>query len=219
MDMIMDVQMVLTVGNYSQSLILHSYLRHSMYYTLSQLRDAINQKIVEQGESAPVAAFIFTRDDVVTLDENCNETTYSDGVVQEVLIAVGGSDYIYTEVHDRIYDEIQEVLEQTTPNVTVQELTQTGTQNTLECLYTKQVNHQHLMSSLNNLQFEQFVCNYVQHIIDGLDPDSMESMLVDLLTREYETYTEWELVGQIQSVYGVEVADEMYGSVGGVPFT
>jgi hypothetical protein len=90
-----------------------------MYYTLSQLRDAINQKIVEQGESAPVAAFIFTRDDVTSQDENCNETTYSDGVVQEVLIAVGDSHYIYTEVHDRIYDEIQEVLEQTTPNVTV----------------------------------------------------------------------------------------------------
>jgi len=90
-----------------------------MYYTLSQLRDAINQKIVEQGESAPVAAFIFTRDDVTSRDENCNETTYSDGVVQEVLIAVGDSDYIYTKVHDRIYDEIQEVLEQTTPNVTV----------------------------------------------------------------------------------------------------
>ena len=75
------------------------------------------------------------------------------------------------------------------------------------------------MSSLNTRQFEQFVCNYVQHIIDGLDPDLMESMLVDLLTREYETYTEWELVGQIQSVYGVEVAEEMYESVGGVPFT
>ncbi len=84
-----------------------------MYYTLSQLRDAINQKIVEQGESAPVAAFIFTGNDVVTLDENCNETTYSDGVVQEVLIAVGDDDYLYTVVNDRIYDEIQEVLKQT----------------------------------------------------------------------------------------------------------
>jgi hypothetical protein len=85
-----------------------------MYYTLSQLRDAINRKIVEQGESAPVAAFIFTSHAVTTLDDNCNEVTYSDGVVQEVLIGVGDSEYIYSQVLDQIDSKIQEVLEQST---------------------------------------------------------------------------------------------------------
>ena len=75
-----------------------------MYCTLSQLRDAINRRIVEQGASAPVAAFIFTSNDVTTEDDDCNEVTYPDGVVQEVLISVGGSDYIYSQVFEHIDD-------------------------------------------------------------------------------------------------------------------
>ncbi len=84
-----------------------------MYYTLSQLRARNNQKIVEQGESAPVAAFIFTSNDVTTQDDDCNEVTYSDGVVEEVLIGVGDSDYIYSQVLEQIDAEIKEVLKQT----------------------------------------------------------------------------------------------------------
>ncbi len=84
-----------------------------MYYTLSQLRDSINRKIVEQGESAPVAAFIFTSNDVTTQDDDCNEVTYPDGIVQEVLIGIGDSDYIYEMILDKIEIEIVEVKEQT----------------------------------------------------------------------------------------------------------
>ena len=85
-----------------------------MYYTLSQLRNAIDRKIAEQGEDAPVAAFVFTANDVVTLDDNGDEVTYSDGVVQEVLIGLGDSDYIYQQVLEQIDDEIKEVVKQTT---------------------------------------------------------------------------------------------------------
>ena len=84
-----------------------------MYYTLSQLRARINQKIVEQGESAPVAAFIFTSNDFTTQDDDCNEVTYPDGIVQEVLIGIGDSDYIYEMILDMIEIEIAEVKEQT----------------------------------------------------------------------------------------------------------
>jgi len=84
-----------------------------MYYTLSQLRARINQKIVEQGESAPVAAFIFTSNDVTTQDDDCNEVTYPDSVIQEVLINIGDSDYIYEMILDKIEIEIAEVKEQT----------------------------------------------------------------------------------------------------------
>ena len=84
-----------------------------MYYTLSQLRDAISRKIDEQGENAPVAAFLFTAEDVITQDDDCNEVTYPDGVVQEVLIGLGDSDYIYQQVLEQIEDEIKEVLKQT----------------------------------------------------------------------------------------------------------
>jgi hypothetical protein len=86
-----------------------------MYCTLSQLRDAINRRIVEQGASAPVAAFIFTSNDVTTEDDDCNEVTYPDGVVQEVLISVGGSDYIYSQVFEHIDDELKQVLKASAP--------------------------------------------------------------------------------------------------------
>ncbi len=84
-----------------------------MYYTLSQLRDAISRKIDEKGENAPVAAFLFTAEDVITQDDDCNEVTYPDGVVQDVLIGLGDSDYIYNQVLELIEEEIKEVLKQT----------------------------------------------------------------------------------------------------------
>ncbi len=80
-----------------------------MYYTLSQLRDSINRKIVEQGESAPVAAFIFTSNDVTTQDDDCNEVTCPDGVIQEVLSNIGDSNYIYTEIFNVIEQEIAKI--------------------------------------------------------------------------------------------------------------
>ena len=86
-----------------------------MYYTLAQLRDSINQKIVEQGEAAPVAAFIFTSEDVVSEDDNCDVVTYPDGVIQQVLIYIGDSDYIYEMIEDKIQIEIAEVIEDTVP--------------------------------------------------------------------------------------------------------
>ena len=84
-----------------------------MYYTLSQLRDFIDKKIAAQGEHEPVAAFIFTSQHVVSEGDDYTEVTYSDGVVQEVLIGIGESDYIYEVIHDKIQIEIVEAVEQT----------------------------------------------------------------------------------------------------------
>ena len=92
-----------------------------MYCTLSQLRDSINQKIVEQGEAAPVAAFIYTSNEVVTevvTEDNLVVTQrldmlHPDGVVQEVLFGIGDSDYIYEMIWDKIQIEIAEVIEDT----------------------------------------------------------------------------------------------------------
>ena len=67
--------------------------------------------------------------------------------------------------------------------------------------------------TLNTAQFAQLVENYAQHIIDGLDNDSMEVMLFDLLTREYETYTEEFIVNEIEDLYGEEVATDLLESV------
>jgi hypothetical protein len=63
--------------------------------------------------------------------------------------------------------------------------------------------------TLNKAQFQQFIDNYANHIIEGLDNDSMEIMLFDLLTAEYETYTEEQIVGEIEELYGEELVTEL----------
>ncbi len=40
-----------------------------MFRTLSELRDSINSMIESQGENAPCAAFVFTKEDVKDLDD------------------------------------------------------------------------------------------------------------------------------------------------------
>jgi hypothetical protein len=70
--------------------------------------------------------------------------------------------------------------------------------------------------SLNKEQFNQFVENYVSHIVEGMDVESLECMVFDLLTREYQTYTEEEIVGEIEELYGEEVAADLLESASDV---
>ena len=67
--------------------------------------------------------------------------------------------------------------------------------------------------TLSKEQFSKLVENYASHIIEGLDSDSLELMVFDLLTREYETYTEEQIIGEIGELYGEEVAYEFYNDV------
>lgn len=79
-----------------------------MYLTLSELRDSINQKIVEQGENAPCAAFVFTQNDVFEFNEDTNQDDYfPTRFTEDVLDDVGGSSYIYEEVGEMIDDAIR----------------------------------------------------------------------------------------------------------------
>ena len=71
--------------------------------------------------------------------------------------------------------------------------------------------------TLNKEQFAQFVENYVAQIVEGLDVESLESMVTDLLIREYETYTEEQIVGEITEIYGEEVAADLLESASDVP--
>ena len=71
--------------------------------------------------------------------------------------------------------------------------------------------------TLNKAQFAQLIENYVSHIVDGMDTETMEVMVTDLLTREYETYTEEQIVGEIDELYGSWVAQELLESVDAVP--
>jgi hypothetical protein len=77
-----------------------------MYRTLAQLRDSINQLIDEQGEDAPVAAFVFTNEDVFTMDEDNNPDPVDRVLAEKVLSSIEETDYIYTTVFDCIENEL-----------------------------------------------------------------------------------------------------------------
>jgi hypothetical protein len=71
--------------------------------------------------------------------------------------------------------------------------------------------------TLNKAQFQQLIDNYANHIIEGLDNDSMEIMLFDLITAEYADYTEEQIVGEMTELYGEEYAQDLLESATDVP--
>jgi len=66
---------------------------------------------------------------------------------------------------------------------------------------------------LTSTQFSKLIENYASHIIDGMDADSLELMVFDLLVREYETYTQEEILGEIEEHYGEEFANDLVEDV------
>ena len=71
--------------------------------------------------------------------------------------------------------------------------------------------------TLNKAQFTQFVENYVSQIVEGLDVEQLETIAFDLLVREYETYTEEQIVNEITEIYGEEFATDLLESASDVP--
>ena len=67
--------------------------------------------------------------------------------------------------------------------------------------------------TLNKAQFTQFVENYVSQIVEGLDVEQLAVVATDSLVREYDTYTEEFIVGEIEELYGEEFAQELLESV------
>ena len=67
--------------------------------------------------------------------------------------------------------------------------------------------------TLSKEQFAKLVENYVSFMMDGMDTETMQVMVYDLLTREYEKYTEEQIIGEIEELYGEEDAYEFYNDV------
>jgi hypothetical protein len=61
----------------------------------------------------------------------------------------------------------------------------------------------------------QLVENYISQIVEGLDTEQLAIIAFDLLVREYETYTEEQIVGEIEELYGEEFAQDLVESVSG----
>ena len=65
---------------------------------------------------------------------------------------------------------------------------------------------------LNKAQFEQFVENYISQIVEGLDTEQLATIATNFLIREYETYTEEQIVGEMTELYGEEYAQDLLES-------
>ncbi len=79
--------------------------------TLSQLKQRIDKLIEDQGEDSPVAAFIYTKEDVVLYDDDGNEVEIEDDrIIEDVLYNVEYIESIYTYIQDSIDDELKEVV-------------------------------------------------------------------------------------------------------------
>ena len=55
--------------------------------------------------------------------------------------------------------------------------------------------------------------NYVSQIVEGMDVETLECMVTDLLVREYETYTDGQIIGEITELYGEELVVDLLEDV------
>ena len=83
-----------------------------MNYTLSQLRDRVNQLIENQGEDAHCAAWIYTKEDCHLKDKD-GEFDYGNvvedsEVVERIFDDVGNIDYIYQVIQECVDEVVEE---------------------------------------------------------------------------------------------------------------
>jgi hypothetical protein len=67
--------------------------------------------------------------------------------------------------------------------------------------------------TLSKEKLSNLIENYTNLIIDGMDTKDLEVLVFDLLTREYETYTEDQILGEVEELYGEEVLNDLLESV------
>lgn len=77
-----------------------------MTRTLAELRQQIERLIQQQGEKSPVAAWIYTKEDV--LDYPDEDVKVTEEVATKVINNLDQYDYIYTEIFDCIDDELRQ---------------------------------------------------------------------------------------------------------------
>jgi hypothetical protein len=80
-----------------------------MARTLQQLKESVERLIEQQGNDAPVAAFIFTNEDVFVMDDDGNPDPVSREIAETVLDNVEEYDHIFTEIFDVIEEELKQI--------------------------------------------------------------------------------------------------------------
>jgi len=77
--------------------------------SLLRLKQRVERLIDEQGEYAPVSAFIFTNEDVFVMDKEGNPDPVRREIAETVLLNLDSYDHIYTEIFDVIEQELAEI--------------------------------------------------------------------------------------------------------------
>jgi hypothetical protein len=80
-----------------------------MARTLQQLKESVERLIEQQGADAPVAAFIFTNEDVFVMDDDNNPNPVNREIAEKVLDNVDAYDYPYEVIFDCIEQELESV--------------------------------------------------------------------------------------------------------------
>jgi hypothetical protein len=80
-----------------------------MARTLQQLKESVDRLIEQQGPDAPVAAYIFTNEDVYKMDEDGNPDPVPLEIAEKVLDNVDSYDYPYEVIFDCIEEELRSV--------------------------------------------------------------------------------------------------------------
>ena len=78
-----------------------------MTRSLLELRKSVDQLINYHGADAPVAAWIFTKEDVIDFPDG--EYNVSEELANKVINSLDDYDHIYTEIFDCIDGELREV--------------------------------------------------------------------------------------------------------------
>jgi hypothetical protein len=77
--------------------------------SLKNLKELVNVLIEQQGEDAPVAWWVFSANDVLTMNDDGDEVYYSKEINEKVLTEVQRGDYIYEQIGECIEDEINRI--------------------------------------------------------------------------------------------------------------
>lgn len=76
-----------------------------MTRTLAELRQQIERLIQQQGEQSPVAAWIYTKEDVLDYPD---DAVVAEEVATKVINNLDQYDHIYTEIFDCIDEELRQ---------------------------------------------------------------------------------------------------------------
>ena len=77
--------------------------------SLKNLKELVNVLIEQQGEDAPVAWWVFSANDVLTMNDDGDEVYYSEEITGKVLTEVHEGDYIFEQIAECIEDEINRI--------------------------------------------------------------------------------------------------------------